>query len=82
MFGQAVIFLVVVASGVALCPSARAADEAGSNPLGRGAEVVAAGRDIYNKNCTVCHGMEGEAGDRPGASGGARLCAADGRRVV
>jgi putative heme-binding domain-containing protein len=36
----------------------------GTNPLGRSAEVVAAGRQLYNASCTGCHGLEGTAGDR------------------
>ncbi len=35
-----------------------------TNPLGRGREVVEAGRLLYNSTCTVCHGMEGTVGDR------------------
>lgn len=62
MFGRGVIYLVAVAlAGGLWTPTAGAAD---SNPLGHGADVVAAGREIYNKTCTVCHGVDGEAGDR------------------
>lgn len=34
------------------------------NPLGDGLEVVAEGRTIYNKTCTMCHGQDGADGDR------------------
>ena len=34
------------------------------NPLGNGPEVVTAGRDLYNKTCTTCHGRDGDEGDR------------------
>ena len=34
------------------------------NPLRDGPEVVAAGRDLYNKSCTACHGKDGAEGDR------------------
>jgi putative heme-binding domain-containing protein len=35
-----------------------------TNPLGRSPETVASGRQLYNASCTVCHGLEGTAGDR------------------
>lgn len=35
-----------------------------TNPLGPGSEVAAAGRALYNQNCTNCHGLDGAAGDR------------------
>ena len=34
------------------------------NPLGDSLEVVAAGRALYNKTCTGCHGPDGSEGDR------------------
>lgn len=34
------------------------------NPLGAGLAVVAAGRTLYNKTCTECHGPDGNEGDR------------------
>lgn len=43
-----------------------------TNPLGRSPEVVAAGRQLYNSSCTVCHGLEGTAGDRAPALAAAR----------
>lgn len=45
---------------------------AGENPLGRTAEVVAAGRVLYNRSCTMCHGLDGAAGDRAPALGAQR----------
>lgn len=42
------------------------------NPLGRSAEIVAAGRVLYNRSCTMCHGLDGEAGDRAPALGAQR----------
>jgi len=36
------------------------------------AEDVIAGRDIYNRSCTVCHGLDGAAGDRAPALGAQR----------
>jgi cytochrome c oxidase cbb3-type subunit III len=35
-----------------------------TNPLGNSPAVVAAGRKLYNTSCTMCHGADGEAGDR------------------
>ena len=35
-----------------------------TNPLGAGSEVAAAGRALYNQNCTNCHGLDAAAGDR------------------
>ena len=34
------------------------------NPLRDGPEVVAEGRTLYNKTCTMCHGRDGAEGDR------------------
>ena len=42
------------------------------NPLGDGLEVVAAGRTIYNKTCTMCHGQDGADGDRAPSLAAAR----------
>src|SRR5690348_16792591 len=43
-----------------------------TNPLGRSPETVASGRLLYNGSCTVCHGLEGTAGDRAPALAAAR----------
>lgn len=42
------------------------------NPLGADAAVAAAGRTVYNQNCTACHGRDGAAGDRAPALGADR----------
>jgi putative heme-binding domain-containing protein len=42
------------------------------NPVGDGPEVAAEGRAIYNQSCTVCHGIDGGAGDRAPALAAAR----------
>lgn len=34
------------------------------NPYGESPEAVAAGRELYNKTCTGCHGTDGTDGDR------------------
>lgn len=34
------------------------------NPLGSDAEVIAEGHALFNKLCTVCHGVDGAPGDR------------------
>jgi cytochrome c oxidase cbb3-type subunit III len=44
--------------------SGRRPRQASTNPLGRGKEVIEAGRQLYNSSCTVCHGLEGTVGDR------------------
>ena len=72
VFVRIVISFFVVVLAIALQPAAGAAEQADSNPLGHGADVVAAGREIYNKTCTVCHGLDGEAGDRGPALAAAR----------
>src|SRR5690242_388014 len=35
-----------------------------TNPLGDSPEVIASGRNLYNKTCTACHGPDGSEGDR------------------
>lgn len=42
------------------------------NPLGNSPEVVESGRQLYNETCTVCHGVDGDNGDRAPALGAAR----------
>ena len=42
-----------------------------TNPLGHTEQSIKQGQEIYNDNCTVCHGLNGAAGDRgPGLGGG------------
>jgi len=43
-----------------------------TNPLGHSEQLVAQGREIYNRTCTVCHGLEGTLGDRGPALAGVR----------
>ncbi|MEX2264344.1 MAG: carbohydrate-binding family 9-like protein [Bryobacteraceae bacterium] len=43
-----------------------------TNPLGRGVQVVADGRALYNRSCTMCHGLDGAVGDRAPALAGNR----------
>lgn len=63
----------IIAAGLLLAVlPAEGAPASESNPLGNGPEVVAAGREIYNSGCTVCHGRDGEAGDRAPALAAAR----------
>jgi len=42
------------------------------NPVGRGPEVVAAGRTAFNRTCTACHGVDGGEGERAPALVGDR----------
>ncbi len=43
-----------------------------ANPLGHDPQAVAQGHELYNHNCTVCHGLNGAAGDRGPALGAGR----------
>ena len=42
------------------------------NPVGHGPEVVAAGREVFNRTCTACHGVDGGEGERAPALVGDR----------
>ena len=46
--------------------------EQSTNPVGQSEQVVAEGRELYNRTCTVCHGANGTAGDRAPALGAGR----------
>lgn len=46
--------------------------DVGRNPLGRSPEVVEAGKKLYDRSCTVCHGRNGDEGDRAPALAGQR----------
>ena len=58
--------LILLCLGLALGLSALAADEA-TTPHSR--EEIQQGRRIFNQGCTVCHGVDGVAGDRGPAMG-------------
>jgi len=45
---------------------------ANTNPLGHTAEAIEQGREIFNHNCTVCHGLNGAGSDRGPALGAGR----------
>jgi putative heme-binding domain-containing protein len=49
---------------LALLLAATAWAQHNTNPLGASPEVAAAGRTLYNQNCTNCHGLDAAAGDR------------------
>src|SRR6266478_9190539 len=68
----AMIFPVGHAEAQARGRSGRRARQTSTNPLGRGQDVVEAGRQLYNSSCTVCHGLEGTVGDRGPALAAAR----------
>ncbi len=38
------------------------------NPIARTAQSIARGRDLFQKDCAICHGAEGK-GDGPAAAG-------------
>ena len=48
----------------------RPADNA--NPLGHSEQAIRQGQEIYDHNCTVCHGLNGAAGERGPALGAGR----------
>jgi len=43
-----------------------------TNPLGHSEAATKQGRELFNHNCTVCHGLNGVAGDRGPALGAGR----------
>jgi putative heme-binding domain-containing protein len=46
--------------------------EQSTNPLGGNERAIAEGRELYSRTCTVCHGLNGAAGERAPALGGGR----------
>lgn len=63
----------VAAAILGLGGSLAAVAQAGpKNPVGHGPEVVAAGRAIFNRTCTACHGADGSDGERAPALVGDR----------
>src|SRR5690349_18635198 len=42
------------------------------NPLGRNEQAIGQGREIYERTCTGCHGLNGAAGGRGPALGAGR----------
>jgi putative heme-binding domain-containing protein len=66
---------VVVAlwfSAIAVKAQQRKPAPVGTNPLGHSEPAIEQGREIFNHNCTVCHGLNGAAGDRGPALGAGR----------
>jgi putative heme-binding domain-containing protein len=62
-----------IVAGVLLVPvmtAQRQADK--TNPAGNSEQAIAEGRQIYSRTCTVCHGLNGAAGDRGPALGAGR----------
>jgi len=59
-----------VAIALAQSPSQPAAKK--ENPLGASPQVIAAGKDLFNRSCTGCHGVNGGAGERGPALAGDR----------
>jgi cytochrome c oxidase cbb3-type subunit III len=54
-----------------LCTLSLAA-EVRRNPFGLAEEAVTEGRALYNRSCTMCHGLDGQVGDRAPALAGDR----------
>jgi cytochrome c oxidase cbb3-type subunit III len=63
----ALLFALVAAK--AQQPKAKAGD---TNPLGHNEQAIQQGHELFNHNCTVCHGLNGAAGDRGPALGAGR----------
>ena len=63
-----------IAAGLLLGPLTLAQQEpaAGNNPLARNEQAIGQGREIYNRSCTACHGLDGAAGGRGPALGAGR----------
>ncbi len=61
VFQRAILIGLWACAAFAQRPN-RPADKA--NPLGHTPDVVEKGRQLYNSSCTMCHGLEGTAGDR------------------
>jgi len=57
---------------LASASTAQQQPEQSVNPVGRSEEAIAEGHELYNRTCTVCHGLNGAAGDRGPALGGGR----------
>jgi cytochrome c oxidase cbb3-type subunit 3 len=63
-------WLMVAAMGAMAASGQRPPEK--TNPLGSSEEIIAAGRAIYNRSCTACHGLNGTAGGRGPALAGGR----------
>ena len=68
--GRTFVKLLVWAAGALL--AALPATAQVTNPLAGNEQAVTEGRELYNRTCTVCHGMNGTAGDRAPALGAGR----------
>ena len=57
--------ILITLAGLAVAGSAFSAPaEKPKNPYGESQEAVSAGRGLFNKTCTGCHGPDGSDGDR------------------
>ena len=65
-----VFVLLVCASSVVA--QRRERPSVSRNPVGMSEAVIAEGGRLYNQACTVCHGVDGEVGDRAPALKGTR----------
>ena len=65
-----------IASGLMFAWAAAAQPQPASpgevNPLGHSEQAIQQGRELYSHTCTVCHGLNGAAGDRGPALGAGR----------
>src|SRR5215471_18956166 len=68
----AILLAILIPFGFGQQRPGRRARPASTNPLGRGADVIEGGRQLYNSSCTACHGLDGTVGDRAPALAAAR----------
>jgi putative heme-binding domain-containing protein len=66
------LLLASMAGGLLIVSRAMAQQPELVNPIGHNEQAIAEGRELYNRICTVCHGLNGVAGDRAPALGGGR----------
>lgn len=66
MFPIVTLALLLAAGSLAAQPAAK------KNPFGLAEDAVAQGLRLYNRSCTMCHGLNGEVGDRAPALAGDR----------
>ena len=57
-------FLLLCAIALASASASAAQSKKPTNPLGASPQVAEAGRLLYNRTCTGCHGPDGREGDR------------------
>jgi len=62
--GASIALLATALAAVVVGAPATAQSPAPAKSAVRSSEAVQAGREIYNRSCTMCHGQDGTAGVR------------------